>query len=78
VSSKANPNPPSTFASGGQKPFREKVSGLTKAFHWYGLDTLFFFVYLCVPLWLKLDGGFGSIGIKKKSEKKLPADFMSN
>jgi hypothetical protein len=40
-------NPPSTFASGGQKPFREKVSGLPKAFHWYGLDTLFF---LCVPL----------------------------
>jgi hypothetical protein len=23
-----------------------------------GLDTLFFFVSLCVPLWLKLDGGF--------------------
>jgi hypothetical protein len=51
-------NPPSTFAPGGQKPFREKVSGLPKAFHWDGLDTLFFFVSLCVPLWLKLDGGF--------------------
>ena len=35
------------FASGGQKPFREKVSGLPKAFHWYGLDTLFFFVCVC-------------------------------
>ncbi|MGD2084832.1 MAG: hypothetical protein PVH61_01490 [Candidatus Aminicenantes bacterium] len=32
-------NPPSTFASGGQKPFREKVSGLPKAFHWYGLSN---------------------------------------
>jgi hypothetical protein len=47
-----------TFASGGQKPFREKVSGLPKAFHWGGLDTLFFFVSLCVPSRLKLDGGF--------------------
>jgi hypothetical protein len=47
-------NPPSTFASGGQKPFREKVSGLPKAFHWYGLDTLFFFVSLRVTLWLKI------------------------
>ena len=26
-------NPPLTFAPGGQKPFREKVSGLPKAFH---------------------------------------------
>jgi hypothetical protein len=48
----------SFIASGGQKPFREKVSGLPKAFHWYGLDTVFFFVFLCVPLWLKLDAGF--------------------
>jgi hypothetical protein len=47
-------NPSSTFASGGQKPFREKVSGLPKAFHWYGLDTLFFFVSLRVTLWLKI------------------------
>jgi hypothetical protein len=36
----------------------QPLSGLPKAFHWYGLDTLFFFVSLCVPLWLKLDGGF--------------------
>jgi hypothetical protein len=28
------PNPPSAFASGGQKPFREKVSGLPKAFYY--------------------------------------------
>jgi len=27
-------NPPSNFASGGQKPFREKVSGLPKAFYY--------------------------------------------
>jgi len=26
-------NPPPNFASGGQKPFREKVSGLPKAFY---------------------------------------------
>ena len=38
------------FASGGQKPFREKVSGLPKAFHWDGLDTLFFFVSLCITI----------------------------
>jgi len=50
--------PPPTFASGGQKPFREKVSGLPKAFHWDGLDTVFFFVFLCVPLWLKTGGDF--------------------
>jgi hypothetical protein len=46
------------YASGGQEPFREKVPGLPKAFHWYGLDTLFFFMSLCVPLWLKTGGGF--------------------
>jgi len=54
----AYPKSTATFASGGQKPFREKVSGLPKAFHWDGSDTLFFFVPLCVSLWLKLDGGF--------------------
>jgi hypothetical protein len=37
-------------ASGGQKPFREKVSGLPKTFHWEGLDTLFFFVTLCITI----------------------------
>jgi hypothetical protein len=54
------PGPKSTanFASGGQNPFYKKGSGLPKIFHWEGLDTLFFFVSLCVPLWLKLDGGF--------------------
>jgi hypothetical protein len=45
-----NLNSPIIYASGGQKPFREKVSGLPKAFHWEGLDTVFFFVLLCVPL----------------------------
>jgi hypothetical protein len=49
-----------TFASGGQNPFYKKGSGLPKIFYWYGLDTLFFFVPLCVPLWLKLGGGFRS------------------
>jgi hypothetical protein len=38
------PKSTATFASGGQKPFREKVSGLPKAFHWDGLETLFSFV----------------------------------
>jgi len=51
-------NPPSTFASGGQKPFREKVSGLPKAFYYDDFYFLFFFVSLCVPLWLKTGGGF--------------------
>jgi hypothetical protein len=36
------------FAPGGQKPFREKVPGLPKAFRWEGLDTLFFFVSFVV------------------------------
>jgi hypothetical protein len=31
-------------APGGQKPFREKVSGLPKASHRDGLDTVFLFV----------------------------------
>jgi hypothetical protein len=51
-------NPPSTFASGGQNPFYKKGSGLPKIFHWDGFYTLFFFVSLCVPLWLKIGGGF--------------------
>jgi len=51
-------NPPAIFASGGQKPFREKVSGLPKAFHLDLFLLFFFFVTLCVPLWLKLGGGF--------------------
>jgi hypothetical protein len=46
------------FASGGQNPFYKKGSGLPKIFHWEGLDTVFFFVSLCVPLWLKIGGGF--------------------
>jgi hypothetical protein len=49
---------PSIYASGGQKPFYKKGSGLPKIFHWDGLNTLFFFVFLCVPLWLKIGGGF--------------------
>jgi hypothetical protein len=36
------PKFPINFASGGQKPFREKVSGLPKAFNWDVLDALFF------------------------------------
>ena len=31
-----------------------------KAFYWEGLDTVFFFVSLCVPWWPKLGGGFRS------------------
>jgi hypothetical protein len=40
-----------------------------KIFHWEGLDTLFFFVPLCVPLWLKIGGGFrvGSKAFKKNN-----------
>jgi hypothetical protein len=46
------------FASGGQKPFREKVSGLPKAFHWEGLNTLFSFVLrLYVHEQVDRDGG---------------------
>jgi hypothetical protein len=56
------PKPTATFASGGQNPFYKKGSGLPKIFHWEGLDTLFFFVYLCVSSWLKLDGGFRAAG----------------
>jgi hypothetical protein len=52
------PKSTTTFASGGQKPFREKVSGLPKAFYWDGLDTLFFIVFLRVTSWLKTGGGF--------------------
>jgi len=37
---------------------RFRYNGLPKAFHWDGLDTLFFFVSLCVALWLKTGGGF--------------------
>jgi len=40
-------NPPPTFASGGQKPFREKVSGLPKAFYY---DSFYFSFFLCVSL----------------------------
>ena len=47
-----------SFASGGQNPFYKKGSGLPKIFYWEGLDTLFFFVPLCVSLWLKIGGGF--------------------
>jgi hypothetical protein len=46
------------LASGGQKPFREKVSGLPKAFYYDGFYFPFLFVSLCVPLWLKTGGGF--------------------
>jgi len=34
------------FAPGGQKPFREKVSGLPKAFHYDGFYFPYFFVCL--------------------------------
>jgi hypothetical protein len=51
-------NSPPTFASGGQNPFYKKGSVLPKIFHWEGLDTVFFFVSLCVPLWLKTGGVF--------------------
>ena len=47
-------------APGGQGgSFRENrpPGPPAKAFYWDGLDTLFFFVYLCVTLWLKLGGG---------------------
>jgi len=43
----------------GTKWRDQPLLGLPKTFHWYGWDTVFFFVSLCVPLWLKLDGGFG-------------------
>jgi hypothetical protein len=50
-------------ASGGQgDSFRENrpPGPPTKAFHWYGLDTGFFFASLCVPLWLR-DLGAGKL-----------------
>jgi hypothetical protein len=40
-----------------KNPFEKGFLDFPKLFHWEGLDTLFFFVSLCVPLWLKLDGG---------------------
>jgi len=41
-----------------KNPFEKGFLDLPKLFNWDGLDTVFFFVSLCVLLWLKTDGGF--------------------
>ena len=41
-----------------RNPFEKGFLDLPKLFNWDGLDTVFFFVSLCVSLWLKLGGGF--------------------
>jgi hypothetical protein len=54
--------------------FEKRVLDSQKLFIGYGLDTLFFFVHLCVSSWLKLDGGFGQPKFTIKSGGEFDTD----
>jgi len=49
-----------------KNPFEKGFLDLPKLFNWDGLDTIFFFVSLCVPLWLKTGGGFRTAKIHRQ------------